>query len=72
MQLGMIGPGRMGASMVRRLMKNGHECVACDSRSAAVCERLASRGEADFANPVLSAMRHPFDGHVERAREAAK
>ena len=28
MQLGMIGLGRMGASMVRRLLKNGHECVA--------------------------------------------
>ena len=27
MQLGMVGLGRMGANMVRRLMKNGHECV---------------------------------------------
>ena len=27
MQIGMIGLGRMGADMVRRLMKNGHECV---------------------------------------------
>lgn len=30
MQLGMIGLGRMGANMVRRLMKNGHQCVAFD------------------------------------------
>jgi 6-phosphogluconate dehydrogenase len=30
MQLGMIGLGRMGANMVRRLMKNGHECVVFD------------------------------------------
>src|SRR4051794_24084122 len=30
MQLGMIGMGRMGANMVRRLMKDGHECVAFD------------------------------------------
>jgi 6-phosphogluconate dehydrogenase len=30
MQLGMIGLGRMGANMVRRLMKNGHECVVYD------------------------------------------
>ncbi len=36
MQLGMIGLGRMGASMVRRLMKNGHECVVFDMQPAAV------------------------------------
>ena len=30
MQLGMIGLGRMGANMVRRLMKAGHECVVWD------------------------------------------
>jgi 6-phosphogluconate dehydrogenase len=38
MQLGMIGLGRMGASMVRRLMKTGHECVVYNSRSAAVSD----------------------------------
>jgi 6-phosphogluconate dehydrogenase len=30
MQLGMIGLGRMGANLVRRLMRDGHECVAYD------------------------------------------
>ena len=30
MQLGMIGLGRMGANMVRRLIRNGHECVVYD------------------------------------------
>jgi 6-phosphogluconate dehydrogenase len=30
MQLGMIGLGRMGANMVRRLMRNGHQCVVYD------------------------------------------
>ena len=30
MQLGMVGLGRMGANMVRRLMKGGHECVVFD------------------------------------------
>lgn len=30
MQIGMIGLGRMGANMVRRLMKGGHECVVYD------------------------------------------
>src|ERR1700745_3146342 len=30
MQLGMIGLGRMGANMVRRLLKDGHQCVVYD------------------------------------------
>jgi 6-phosphogluconate dehydrogenase len=36
MQLGMIGLGRMGANLVRRLMRDGHECVAYDVTPAAV------------------------------------
>ena len=36
MQLGMIGLGRMGANMVRRLMRDGHECVAFDLDADAV------------------------------------
>src|SRR5579862_5476416 len=36
MQLGMIGLGRMGANMVRRLMRNGHECVVFDRSAQAV------------------------------------
>jgi len=36
MQLGMIGLGRMGANMVRRLMKAGHECVVYDVSADAV------------------------------------
>ena len=38
MQLGMIGLGRMGANMVRRLMRDGHECVAFDLNPEAVKE----------------------------------
>ncbi len=38
MQLGMIGLGRMGANMVRRLMKNGHECVVFDMNPASVAQ----------------------------------
>ncbi len=34
--------------------------------SAALHERFASRGQGDFANQVLSAMRHAFGGHVEK------
>src|SRR3954454_3413668 len=36
MQLGMIGLGRMGAGMVRRLMKDGHDCVVFDLNADAV------------------------------------
>jgi 6-phosphogluconate dehydrogenase len=36
MQLGMIGLGRMGANLVRRLMKNGHDCVGYDVTADAV------------------------------------
>jgi len=43
MQLGMLGLGRMGANLVRRLMKTGHECVVYDSTVAAV-ETLAGEG----------------------------
>ncbi len=45
MQLGMIGLGRMGANMVRRLMKNGHTCVVYD-RSAEAIAALAKEGAA--------------------------
>ena len=38
MQLGMIGLGRMGANMVRRLMRDGHECVVFDVSPDAVKE----------------------------------
>ena len=34
--------------------------------SAALMDRFASRGQADFSNRVLSAMRHEFGGHVEK------
>ncbi len=38
MQLGMIGLGRMGANMVRRLLKGEHECVVFDMSAKAVAE----------------------------------
>src|SRR5246127_4470741 len=43
MQLGMIGLGRMGANMVRRLQKNGHKCVVYD-RSADSVKQLEGEG----------------------------
>jgi len=38
MQLGMIGLGRMGANIVRRLMRDGHECVVYDLNTASITE----------------------------------
>src|SRR5258708_19532784 len=43
MQMGMVGLGRMGANMVRRLIRGGHECVVYDVSAAAVKE-LAKEG----------------------------
>jgi len=43
MQLGMIGLGRMGANMVRRLIRGGHHCVVFDRDPEAV-HRLAAEG----------------------------
>jgi len=53
MQLGMIGLGRMGADMVRRLLQKGHECVVFDMKTDAVAtlERegaLGARSIEDF------------------------
>jgi len=44
MQLGMLGLGRMGANMVRRLVAHGHECVAFDRSADAVAELAKGNG----------------------------
>ncbi len=43
LQLGMVGLGRMGANLVRRLMRDGHRCVVFDMNADAV-ETLAKEG----------------------------
>lgn len=50
MQLGMIGLGRMGANLVRRLMRDGHHCVVSDVNAAAVAE-LAGEGATGADSP---------------------
>jgi 6-phosphogluconate dehydrogenase len=45
MQLGMVGLGRMGANLVRRMMRDGHECVVYDVSAEAV-KQLESEGAA--------------------------
>ena len=49
MQLGMIGLGRMGANMVRRLMSAGHECVVYDV-SPKVVHELAGEGATETSS----------------------
>jgi 6-phosphogluconate dehydrogenase len=48
------------------------EGVPAPVLSTALYERFTSRGEADFANKLLSALRHEFGGHVERASEGSR
>jgi 6-phosphogluconate dehydrogenase len=48
MQMGMIGLGRMGANMVRRLMQGGHSCVVFDVQPRAV-KALAAEGATGAA-----------------------
>jgi 6-phosphogluconate dehydrogenase len=43
MQLGMIGLGRMGANMVRRLLNGGHHCVVFDRSTQAVAELVKEK-----------------------------
>ena len=49
MQLGMIGLGRMGANLVRRLMHDGHECVVYDQNLDAV-QLLSGEGAVGAAS----------------------
>jgi 6-phosphogluconate dehydrogenase len=60
MQLGMIGLGRMGANMVRRLQKNGHTCVVYD-RSADSVKQLSSEGStgASSLNEFVAKLQKP-------------
>jgi 6-phosphogluconate dehydrogenase len=43
------------------------EAVPAHVLTAALYERFSSRGEADFANKLLSAMRYQFGGHLEKS-----
>ena len=52
MQLGMIGLGRMGANMVQRLMRAGHDCVVYDTDPSTVAEleKQGATGSKDLAD----------------------
>src|SRR5262245_14668620 len=61
MQLGMIGLGRMGANMVRRLPRGGHECVVFDMSAKAVQDLAA-------ANAVGTTSLADFVKHLKKPR----
>lgn len=54
MQLGMIGLGRMGANLVRRLVRQGHDCVVFDQNADTVTGLVGERitGSSDLADLV--------------------
>ena len=66
MQLGMIGLGRMGANMVRRLVRHGHQCVVFDMSPNAVAElegqRDGKRLTGGFREEARKAARDLVDG----------
>jgi 6-phosphogluconate dehydrogenase len=51
MQLGMVGLGRMGANMVRRLIRNGHQCVVYD-RSKQTVDDLVKEDAVGATSPA--------------------
>ena len=48
------------------------EAVPVPVLTSALYERFSSRGEADFANKLLSAMRYQFGGHIEKSDTKSK
>jgi 6-phosphogluconate dehydrogenase (decarboxylating) len=81
MQIGLVGLGRMSANMSRRWLRDRHAMVGYARHAetpaidvgapapiltTALYQRFMSRGEADFADRVLSAMRFGFGGHEEQ------
>ena len=60
MQLGMVGLGRMGANLVRRLLRDGHHCVGTDVSAEAVAA-VADEGMTGAASPaeLIAALERP-------------
>ena len=69
MQLGMVGLGRMGANLVRRLMRDGHRCVVYDMNADAVAG-LAGEGAtgADSLSDFVAEAREAAGGVADAAR----
>ena len=63
MQIGMMGLGRMGANMVRRLLRDGHECVVYDINPASVAALVAD-------GAIGAASVEQFVGKLSKPRSA--
>ena len=60
MQLGMIGLGRMGANMVRRLIKSGHQCVVFDRSQEAIAALVQEQAVgADSLKDLIQKLEKP-------------
>ena len=73
MQLGMIGLGRMGMNMARRLLQGGHQVVVYN-RTAAKAEEMVKEGAVgsfSLAELVekLNALRREVGGHAVKAAQ---
>jgi hypothetical protein len=66
MQLGMIGLGRLGGDMVRRLSHSGHAWVGGADPATAPFGRFDCRREGGYANQPPSAPNCPFGGRCEQ------
>ncbi len=69
MQIGMIGLGRMGANMARRLLNGGHQCVVFDMSPKAVQELVEEKavGSSSLAEFVKK-LTKPAGGLVDGSR----
>ena len=54
MQIGVIGLGRMGGNISKRLMRAGHECVVYDRQAATVQELAAAGAKPGAAEPAAA------------------
>ena len=68
MQLGMIGLGRMGANMVRRLIRGGHDCVVFDMSPKVVAElaKEKARGASSPEDLAKKLVKPPGIGEIPR------
>ncbi len=72
MQLAMIGLGRMGANMVRRLMGDGHACVVHDAQAENVAALVAegATGAVSLARGFWISRPRPWPG-IRRCQASA-
>src|SRR2546429_505840 len=66
MQLGMIGLGRMGANMVRRVQKGGHKCVVYDRSAESVKQHGGEAAVVKRLDPIFKTLA-PGRGDAARA-----